>query len=143
MTSDAKRSTAWVEFHDSTLVAVAAADNDVELMLSGYVHRWEQMGAARRGTGWTQPVRIVVRHAHAPALALTSAVAISDARLQTGDVMHGNLVELPLGTTEAVRLHLVLTTGDFVDVVGTGIEIDVTGTPIFVEDLPADLDPER
>ena len=57
--------------------------------------------------------------------------------------MHGNLVELPLGTTEAVRLHLVLTTGDFVDVVGTGIEIDVTGTPIFVEDLPADLDPER
>jgi hypothetical protein len=127
MTSDAKRSTAWVEFHDSTLVAVAAADNDVELMLSGYVHRWEQMG----------------RHAHAPALALTSAVAISDARLQTGDVMHGNLVELPLGTTEAVRLHLVLTTGDFVDVVGTGIEIDVTGTPIFVEDLPADLDPER
>jgi hypothetical protein len=56
--------------------------------------------------------------------------------------VHSNLVELPLGTREPVRLHLVLTTGDVVDFVGSGIEVDVTGAPVFVEDLPADLDPD-
>jgi hypothetical protein len=132
--------TTWLEFHDSTIAAVNHTSRNVEIVLNAYVHRWDAEGDSWTGTGWMQPVRILIGDVDG-SIAPVLPIGISDGRLAVGTITHDGLVRLPLKTSDATRLWLQLTNADVVEFIGRAVQIDVFGEARFVEDLPADLRP--
>lgn len=114
---------------------------DVEVVLDAYVHRWETFGDSWAGTGWMQPVRILIRDAGSGSIAHVLPIDISNGRLQVGTITHDNMVRLPFNASDAISLWLQLTNADIVEFIGRGVRIDAVGEARFVEDLPADLRP--
>jgi hypothetical protein len=133
--------TTWIEFHDSTLVGVNHTTNDVEVILDAYVHRWDILGDAWTGTGWVQPVRILISDVGGRSIAPVLPVDISYGRLRVGTISYDNMVRLPFNASDAIGLRLQLTNADVVEFIGRGVHIDAVGDARFVEDLPADLRP--
>jgi hypothetical protein len=131
----------WLEFHDSTLAAFNHTVKDVEVVLDAYVHRWDTFGDSWTGTGWMQPVRILISDIGERAIAPLLPVDVSHGRLQVGTTCHSNLVRLPFNASSAISLWLQLMNADVLEFIGRGVHIDAVGEARFVEDLPADLRP--
>jgi hypothetical protein len=127
----------WLEFHDSTLSAVNQTADDVEVIMDAYVHRW----GAWKGTGWMQPVRILISEVRGRSVVPILPVYISDGHLAVATIIHDDLVRLPFNASGGVRLWLQLTNADVVEFSGRTMQIDVIGEARFVEDLSADLRP--
>ena len=134
-----KDSAAWVEFHDSTLQAVSQSGTAVSFVLDAYVHRWEKIGDARKGTGWIQPVRILANEVAGQIVRPDVPIDIANGRLHVGPTTHSNLVPLPFRSSDAVTLWLQLAMADVVECVGRGVRVDAIGDARYVEDysLPA------
>jgi hypothetical protein len=49
-----------LEFHDSTVSAIIVDGASVRIAIDGYVHHWEWVDGTWKGTGWMQPVQIVL-----------------------------------------------------------------------------------
>jgi hypothetical protein len=133
--------TRWLEFHDSTVAAVNYSGNDVEVVLDGYVHRWDAVGDSATGTGWVQPVRILIGGVGGTWMVPVLPIDISDGRLRVGATRHDNMVGLPFLASGAISLWLQFVNADMVEFVGRRVHIDAIGEARFVEDLPADLRP--
>jgi hypothetical protein len=131
----------WLEFHDSTLSAVNQTAEDVEVGLDAYVHRWDALSDSWKGTGWMQPVRVLISEVGGRSVVPILPVEISDGHLAVATIIHDHLVRLPFNASGGVRLWLQLTNGDVVDFNGRAVQIDAVGEARFVEDLPADLRP--
>ena len=112
---------------------------DVEILLDAYVHCWDAVGDSWTGTGWKQPVRILIGDVGGGSIAPVLPLDISDGRLGVGTITHDNLVRLPFNASDAIRLWIQLTNADVVEVIGSRVQIDVLGEARFVEDLAADL----
>jgi hypothetical protein len=54
------RSQRTIEFHDSVIVAIAQEGTSLRLSLDAYVHQWELVAGIWKGTGWSQPVQIIM-----------------------------------------------------------------------------------
>ena len=132
----------WIEFHDSILIAISQAGTDRELVLDAYVHRWEAQASGWKGTGWSQPVRILFRNAVGSLVVPVLPADISDGRLRLGDVAHVNLVQFPLEVSGDVHLWLELATADVVNLSGRGVRVEAVGDGRYVEDLPAEFRPD-
>jgi hypothetical protein len=134
--------TEWFEFHDSTLTAVQASDTQIELLLHGYVHRWEPLTDGWKGTGWIQPVRIVVSDpAAVPPVPLLPA-DVSEGGLHCDGIAPDAIVRLPFQAECAIRVRLHLITAEIFEVTGRGVSIETTQSGRYVEDLPADMWPQ-
>lgn len=131
----------WVEFHDSVLVAVNPTDRSVVLILDGYVHIWEIVEDARRGTGWMQPVRVSLTGSSVLPDALVVPIDVSTGLLAFGAMTHRNLVPLPTRSSEATYLRLEFMDATVLELRGMGVEVEAAGAARYVEDLPADLWP--
>jgi len=131
----------WIEFHDSELTAVNETNHGVTVDLDAYVHRWESSGDSWHGTGWMQPVRILISGAAHERLAAVLPLGVSDGRLRVGAITHLNVVPLPFDALDAVGLWLQLVNADIVEIEGAGVTVEPCGEASFVEDLPADLRP--
>jgi hypothetical protein len=70
-----------------------------------------------------------------------SPVRISGGELRVGTTTYSNLVPIPFIATERIHLRLDLASGDVLEVGGTKMEIEATGSARYVEDLPADFWP--
>ena len=130
---------AWIEFHDSTLLALNVVGTDVELLLDAYVHHWQMADGTWRGTGWAQPVRITVRAVVGEPAAVAAPAEIADGRMRLGAVDH-DLVRLPLAQNDTVHLRLELVGGSL-DIRGSGVLVETLGEARYVEDLPWELPP--
>ncbi|NUP09149.1 MAG: hypothetical protein HOW73_24120 [Polyangiaceae bacterium] len=108
----------------------------------GYVHRWELVGESWRGTGWTEPLELVLsRPATFPALPCDSR--ITDGAVDTGSLRYENLLPLPFVCTGDVVLHLQLGATEYaVPCDGLEIRAAQNGEPRFIEDLPESLRPD-
>jgi hypothetical protein len=133
----------WIEFHDSRLVAVNVLDACVELVLDAYVHAWDVVKDTRRGTGWTQPVRITLTGGDVPSDTLVTPAEISNGRMGVGALVHDNLVPLPFGSSETTDIRLEFADAHFVELHGTSVSVEAAGAARYVEQLPADLWPGR
>lgn len=131
----------WIEFHDSTLVALNRAGADVEILLEAYVHRWETNGKTWQGTGWMQPVRITVSKVVGESVTLGLPIGVSQGRLQLGAVNHDNVLQLPLTASEPTNLRLQLVSAEVLEFAGRAIRVEAAGEARYVEDLPPDLWP--
>jgi hypothetical protein len=135
--------TDWLEFHDSILIGFDAEEPQVQLLLDGYVHRWERLDEGWSGTGWMQNVRIVVSNAVGPSAVPPLPVDISDGQLHVGTVCHDNLVRLPLEASGAIRIWIQLTIADIVEFTGSAVRFEATAAGRYIEELEADLRPEE
>jgi hypothetical protein len=131
----------WIEFHDSTLTRIDRTDQQCQLVLDAYVHRWEARGDGWTGTGLMQVVHIIVGNSFGP-LASTPVLpaVISDGRMRAGDVTY-DLVPLPLVASSEVDLSLQLDTVGTVAITGHGVRVEAVGEGRYVEDLPAEWRP--
>src|SRR6202023_635383 len=92
----------WIEFHDSELIAATQADTEVTVLLDAYVHRWDDDGDRRKGTGWVQRVRVIVGKGVGNLPVITAPARIADGRIAIGQVVHRNLVRMPIQSEGAI-----------------------------------------
>jgi hypothetical protein len=123
-------------------MALNQAGGDWEFLFDAYVHRWDAQASGWKGTGWSQPVRILVRNAVGSLVVPVLPAAVSDGRLRLGDVERRNLVQFPLEFSGDIDLWLETVTADAVNVVGRGVRIEAMGDGRYLEDLPAELRPD-
>ncbi len=131
----------WIEFHDSELLGVNAVDGGVEVLLSAYVHAWDVGEDGRRGTGWSQPVRIKLTNAVASAVEYALPLRISNGHMTVGVEISRNLVPLPFVATERTTLWLEFPNGILFEAVGASVDLEATGSARYIEPLPPDLWP--
>jgi hypothetical protein len=122
--------------------AIVASDDVVSLRLDAYVHRWEHRHGGWVGTGWMQPVPIVVSNGTAPKTQFTTPAEIADGYVQVNDAIHHNLVRLPFQGDGAVRVVMELFDGAVLELAGDQVTVTAAGDARFLEELPADLRPE-
>ena len=132
----------WIEFHDSDVNAIVAAGDAVSLHLNASVHRWERRDGAWVGTGWMQPVTIVVRTGTAPTSQFKAPLEIADGYVRVNDTVYRNLVRLPFQSVGAVLVVIELFDGAVLEVAGDQVTITAAGDALFLEELPPDLRPE-
>ena len=133
---------AWLELHDSRLVAIEQGSATIRLLLDGYIHRWDMADGDWKGTGWIQPVQITVGNVATQVVSLKLPVEIADGVLQCGNVSHDSVMPLPFETPEAVSLWLEVATDEGgITIDGRGLRIEAVGEARFLENLPADLRP--
>jgi hypothetical protein len=121
--------------------AIAASGESVTIHLTAYVHRWEHRDGSWAGTGWTQPVTIVVRKPTMPIATIETPVDVSDGSVRVNEAVHANLIPLAFEGVGAVRVRMQLVDGAVVEIAGDRVTLAATGDARFVEDLPADLRP--
>lgn len=139
----ARRLIPWVEFHDSTVLSLIPIASDVEICLDAYVHRWEKRRDAWFGTGWSQPIWVLIKNVINRTVTLNAPVNTRDGHLTIGTNKHENGVELPYKSSEPVSLRLELVCGHDFEIAGRGILVEATGEPRFIEDLLPDLRPQN
>jgi hypothetical protein len=131
----------WIEFHGSTVTIVAHSDAACELTLDAHVHRWEQRSDPWAGSGWIQPVRIMVRDATNVAVMPILPSAISAGSLRAGNATHRNLLPLPFESTDEIVLSIQLVTGGVVDIAGSDLRVELVADGWYVEELSEELRP--
>jgi hypothetical protein len=131
----------WIEFHDATVDAIGTSGESVTIYLSAYVHRWEHRDGSWAGTGWTQPVTVVVSKPTMPIATIEKPVDVSDGTVRLNEAVHDNLVPLPFEGIGMVRVVMRLVDGAVIEIVGDQMKLAAAGDAGFVEDLPADLRP--
>jgi len=139
---DPKTVRTWLEFHDSTLARVGGSSAGAEIVFeSGYIHRWEIRAGRRVGTGWTQRVRLQLSAPSSAKEVFSGSVRVSDGKVMTPQASNAHLLRVPGKLSEPVHVWIQLI--DFRELRASGASIEATleGTPVFVEALPADLDP--
>ena len=126
------------------MIAVKFAGT-ARLELDAYVHQWDGVVAARRGTAWMQPVQLEIT---SPVVAKSLRTIPAD--LSTGRVVAAGLPEgddgmltVPVVLEGTVTLEVETNSGEIFRVTGTRLEVTTLGDARFVEDIPGDMDPEH
>lgn len=129
-----------IEFHDSTVSAIAIEAASIYITLDAYVHRWDIVGVIWKGTGWVQPVQITINStAAAPQCAVPSD--LDSGEVHVGDRVYRSLVPIPMESTGPAFLRLLLATGEALEFSGRDLTIAPVGDAQFLEDLPVDFAP--
>jgi hypothetical protein len=129
-----------VEFHDSTISAIAREGTATRISLDAYVHRWDRVDGTWKGTGWTQPVQILLVEAANKRLP-EPPVDLAGAEVRIGQLAHKDLLPLPFCSSGPATLRLELVTGEVLDLNGRNLIIEPIGEGRYVEDLPDDFRP--
>jgi hypothetical protein len=72
---------------------------------------------------------------------ITAPARIADGRIAIGQVVHRNLVRMPIQSEGAVSVWIQLATGEMVEISGQSIRSESIGEGRQVEELPVDLWP--
>jgi hypothetical protein len=132
----------WIEFHDSTVLSAIQTGAKVEIGLNAYVHRWQKRRDGWCGTGWSQPIRVLIKNVINCTVKFEGPVGISDGCLKIGAVEHDNGIELPYTSAEPAVLRLALVDANDIEIAGRGILVEAAGAARYIEDLPPDLRPK-
>lgn len=124
-----------LEFHDSKIVSVELAGEEIRIALEAYVHRWSKATGAWKGEGWSQPALISLTgtldeaQRHGPA-------ELDSGEVRAGEIVHSHLVPLPFRASGEATLRLELREGDVLDFAGRDLRIETTGEGRMIEALP-------
>lgn len=131
----------WLELHDSVLRPPGHVHGGSEVLLDGYVHRWETRAGVRFGLGLVRSVAFTFSRVEGVVARPAKQTAISDGSLVTPGKTLRNLIPLPLQAAGGVVLSLVLCDGTTFEIAGADCALFATTEGQFVETLPADTDP--
>jgi len=119
-----------IELHDSKVQQQETIGSDIIVILSAYVHRSDGRPGMDAGTGWIQAaiIRIEKGQGH-----VACPMEIIDGSIFTGNKTYVNLLEIPLNAPGPSRIELRGNHGEFVQITGEAISIELTGEATFVE----------
>jgi hypothetical protein len=134
----------WLEFHDSTVLAVQLDSMRAVIDLDGYFHLWEGDGSSRRGSGWTHHVQLELDFPAVEGELTTLPARLSDGRVISKSVSYEEgMLTVPVSIARAVSLELTTSSGETLRIAAQRFRAQTVGKPRFVEALPNDMDPER
>lgn len=129
-----------VEFHDSIISSIGNEGGAIRLHLDAYVHRWQRVDGIWKGTGWMQPVQILIQ-GPAPVELPELPAELDSGEIVTAENTFTNLVPLPFSSAGPALLKLELKAGETFEFSGQDLVMAPTGDGRFVEDLPDDFQP--
>jgi len=121
---------AAIELHDSIVQQQETIASDIVVILSAYVHRSDGRPGIDAGTGWIQAAIIRIENGHGH---VECPMEISDGSVFVGSKTYVNLLEMPLNAPGPSRIELRGKHGEFVQITGDAIGIELTGEATFVE----------
>jgi hypothetical protein len=124
-----------LELCESRVSQIKWADGVAKICFSHtYIHKSKGSPGRESGTIWSQEAELVMWQAAAsgplPALPNT----ISEGFLEVGGIRH-ELIPLPFRRKGGATLHLQFADGAEIEIIGMRPQIELLGTPIFLEDL--------
>jgi hypothetical protein len=121
-----------IELHDSDVTSIVLDNGAATAKLGpAYVHR--------DGKGWSQDADIVIRESTIESTQVEFPAALADGSLKTEKGPYHNLLALPLAADGPVSLKLEFLSGNVCVVRGRSAEVDLIGTPLFIEDVSVRL----
>lgn len=139
--SSADQCRTWLEFHDSVVTGVKCEAFRTFVELDAYVHRWEQVRGNWSGTGWSQPVSIILEgDVRCSFGELDLPILLANGRV-AGRTAVEDLVRLPFKSQGAIELILEPDIGPPLFMSAASIEMDCAGAGKLVESLPDEWAP--
>jgi hypothetical protein len=124
-----------LELHDSRVSHIELVDGVATIYFShGYIHKSRGTPARDPGTGWSQELRLVMWTARASGQLPTRPSTVAEGFLEVGGIRH-ELIPLPFRRKVDARLYLLFVDGVEADIVGGKPQIDLLGTPIYLEEF--------
>lgn len=115
-----------IELHDSEISTIEIVKGVLNLYLSpAYIHC--------DGKGWAQKAIIKIGAKDLPKIEENFPVCIADGHLFTNHRTYQNLLFLPLTEKGPVTLELELMSGSIVKITGNGVEVELVGERVFIE----------
>ena len=122
-----------IEFHDSTLTRVTRVASGIEVEVEAYVHRSPGKPAVDPGEGWVIPCKITRLSTSKVSGNLEATGCIWEGSVSIAGGASESVVALPLHHEGRCAIELLLTSGDIIRVLGSGLEVTPTGSGRFIE----------
>lgn len=119
---------AAIALHDSDLIAISHEPPGLILDLRAYVHRSHGIP----GTGWFQPVAILLTNGRIAGPQLVLPCRIADGEIEAGNLSFDNLLPCPFAYEDEAAIDLILATGQTLHIDADEITIMFSGEAEFV-----------
>jgi hypothetical protein len=127
---------AAIEIHDSDLGEIATSQGCVLVRLNrAYIHRSTGRPGHDAGSGWSQPVDIVLFGGLIETPLPEMPCTLEHGRLSS-ETNLVNLIPIPFALNSSLQFELHTLHGDRIVIRGTGIEVKAAGEAIYVEEFP-------
>lgn len=127
---------AAIEIHDSELSAIVVGQDRVTVRLDpAYVHRSPGRPGHDPGSGWLQPVEIVLFGGEIET-PLPDMPCTLDAGCFSGGADFVNGISMPFALMSAVKFEAYTLEGNRIVIRGAGIEVKAAGQAKYVEEFP-------
>jgi hypothetical protein len=121
------------EFHDSVLMRIDRAGDEIHFLFDAYVHRSSGDPGVDPGTGWTVDVELILSGAESRSIVPNLPASIWDGALRIDESEFSNVVVLPLEVSGNIALRIELMSGEIVEATATRAKLVVVGPYTFVE----------
>jgi hypothetical protein len=127
---------AAIEIHDSELSAIAAGQDRVTVRLDpAYVHRSSGRPGHDAGSGWSQPVEIVLFGGQIETPLPEMPCTLDDGRL-SGGADFVNVIPIPFALNSSLQFEAYTLQGDRIVIRGVAVEVKAAGEAKYVEEFP-------
>lgn len=128
-----------MEMHDSVLSSVSWNGSDVTLTFDkAYIHKCAQ-DDSEAGTGWGQVAVLRLRDCRLSRDLPSLPCGLKGGVISEKGLIHDNVVALPFVATGDLYVTFEFVTGETVSLHGKHLSLDVTGEPVFIEDVSFDV----
>lgn len=124
-----------LELHDSRVSRIEWV-NDVARICFSHANIYKSKGipGGDPSTAWSQEAELVMWQAAASGPLQALPKTIAEGFLEVGGIRH-ELIPLPFRRKVGARLYLQFADGGEIEIIGKRPQIELLGTPIFLEDL--------
>ena len=124
-----------MELHDSRVSRIEWVD-DVAKICFSHAGIYKSKGIPGRdpSTAWSQEAELIMWQAAASGPLPALPDTISEGFLEVGGIRH-ELIPLPFRRKVGARLYLQFADGGEIEIIGKRPQVELLGTPIFLEDL--------
>lgn len=124
-----------LELHDSRISRIEWVDEVAKIFFSqAYIHKSKGSPGRDPSTVWSQEAVLVMWQAAASGPMPALPKAISEGFLEVGGIRH-ELIPLPFRRKVGARLYLQFADREEIEIVGKRPQIELLGSPIFLEDM--------
>jgi len=124
-----------LELHDSRVSRIEWVDDIAKICFSlAYIHKSKGRPGRDPSTVWSQEAGLVMWQAAASGPLPSLPNTIAEGFLEVGGIRH-ELIPLPFRRKVGARLYLQFADGAELEIIGKRPQIELLGTPTFLEDF--------
>lgn len=130
-----------LELHDSEVAMVRFDGGTAVIVFShAYVHRSEGKPGEDPGTGWSQRAELVIEGVSETKLPHAWPCRIYDGSLELAQIVHNNVIPIPLVHDGRTKLRLDVADGDdnftSLEITGNRVCLTLLGEASYIEEFP-------